>query len=415
MDAVIGGLSKMDLWQSAIVILALLTTRHTSSQLITKADPGLITDVSIACNSNSILVTISTATNFNGMIYPKGLSKNSTCMSEYNNAGANVSYVLPLRSCNTMSTDMDDGVEYFNTVVIQPHRKLVTNQGRGYHIRCRYQTKEKTVTSSFNVSMIGTTPLVATAPMPVCSMKIYLGDPQRGIVAENVRIGDQLTLVITIDLQDVYGMKVTNCIVRDGMNWGEQPLINNDGCPVDEDIMGSFNYTLNITTASVGFPAHKFPYTSSVYYQCNVKLCLKQTGGCDDVPPDCSQPSGKPKTRKRRNSDVKRTVTDVSRYDEDVRDLTVEVYSGLYVNEVEELEDKNDLQTEAQPSLIEDEFCVSTRKFAIGIAIAGVLLMLAIMLLVACLLRRRRRRKDVSSSGSSIYSGPYSNHAYTRD
>lgn len=49
----------------------------------------------------------------------------------------------------------DDGVEYFNTVVVQPHRKLVTNQGRGFHIRCRYQTKEKTITNFFNVRSVG--------------------------------------------------------------------------------------------------------------------------------------------------------------------------------------------------------------------------------------------------------------------
>ena len=30
-----------------------------------------------------------------------------------------IMYVLPLRSCNTMATDVDDGIEYFNTVVVQ--------------------------------------------------------------------------------------------------------------------------------------------------------------------------------------------------------------------------------------------------------------------------------------------------------
>ncbi len=44
-----------------------------------------------------------------------------------------------------------DGIEYFNTIVVQPHRKLVTNQGRGYHIRCRYKTEEKTLKSDFDV------------------------------------------------------------------------------------------------------------------------------------------------------------------------------------------------------------------------------------------------------------------------
>lgn len=50
-------------------------------------------------------------------------------------------------------------------------------------------------------SQLGTTPLVATAPMPDCSMKIYVGDSEQEVVAENVKIGDPLTLVINIDLQ----------------------------------------------------------------------------------------------------------------------------------------------------------------------------------------------------------------------
>lgn len=38
----------------------------------------------------------------------------------------------------------DGGIEYFNTIVVQPHLKLVTNQGRGFHIRCRYSTRNNT-------------------------------------------------------------------------------------------------------------------------------------------------------------------------------------------------------------------------------------------------------------------------------
>lgn len=370
--------------------------------------------MNIECNSNNIQVTLDAPNDFNGMIYPKGLSKNSTCMAEYSNVRDKIVYTLPLRSCNTMSTDVDDGVEYFNTVVVQPHRKLVTNQGRGFHIRCRYQTKEKTITNFFNVSMIGTTPLVATAPMPGCSMKIFVGDSEEEVVAENVKIGDPLTLVIMIDNQDVYGMRVTNCLVRDGLNWGEQPLINNEGCPVDNEILGPFEYTLNKTRASVTFQAHKFPYTSSVYYQCNVKLCLKSSGGCDDVPPDCDDV--RHNLRRRRDVEAKGDLKAMEKQEQDVRDLSIEVFSGLYVNEVSDLEDP---EVSAKPtssaSSSDHDFCVSSRKFAIGIAIAGVLLMLAVMLLVACILHRRRRRKGSSTAGSSIYSGPYSNHAYSRD
>ncbi|XP_028966901.1 uncharacterized protein LOC100902690 [Galendromus occidentalis] len=341
------------------------------------------------------------------MIYPKGLSKNSSCMVEYTNVNDKIVYTLPLRSCNTMSTDVDDGVEYFNTVVVQPHRKLVTNLGKGFHIRCRYQTKERQVTNNFNVSQLGTTPLVATAPMPDCTMKIYVGNSEQEVVAENVKIGDPLTLVINIDLQDVYGMRVTNCVVRDGLNWGEQPLINNEGCPIDQDIMGAFDYSENKTKALVTFQAHKFPYTASVYYQCNVKLCLKASGGCDDVPPNCDPQLTGLVSRKRRDVG---TVRDLDAVDADVRDMNIEVFSGLYVNEAVDAEPEA-TSASSISSASQFDFCLSTRKFAIGIAVLGLLLMLIVMLLIACILHRRRR-KQAPSVASSIYSGhPYSSSA----
>lgn len=36
----------------------------------------------------------------------------------------------------------DGGIEFFNTIVLQPHLKLVTDLGRGYHIRCRYKSRD---------------------------------------------------------------------------------------------------------------------------------------------------------------------------------------------------------------------------------------------------------------------------------
>ncbi|XP_054709825.1 cuticlin-1-like [Uloborus diversus] len=374
-------------------------------------------DVDIECNSNNIKVTISTPDDFNGMIYPKGLSRNSSCMTEYEHAGSTVSYKLPLRSCNTMSQDTGEGVEYFNTVVIQPHHKLVTSLGKGFHVRCRYQTRNKAILSDVNVKPIGATPFKASVPLPNCMMKIFIGRPNEHKVADYVKIGDYLTIVISIDEQDVFGMKVTNCIVKDGLSWSEQPLINNEGCPIDEEIMGAFEYSKDLTSAHVTYPAHKFPFTSSVYYQCNVKLCTKKYGGCDDVPPVCDATGHNllRRRRKRQNELEEQGNLDLLReLDEDKKDRSVEVFSGLYVNEADEIDD--DLENPSLfPAKSDDEFCVSTRKFAIGIAIAGVLLCLAVILLVACIVHRRRRRKGTSTAGSSIYSGPYSNHAYSRD
>lgn len=361
-------------------------------------------DVRVECASEHMRVAVGTRAGqaFSGLIYPRGLSKNSTCLAEFVRSPSPVSYRLPLRSCNTMSSELDDGgVEYFNTIVVQPHLKLVTNQGRGFHVRCRYQPRERTVSNAMNVSLLEATPLTATAPMPGCSMRIYAGDPSLREVAENVRIGDPLTLVVALDAQDVFGLRVTECLVRDGLGWGEQRLLDERGCPVDGDIMGPFSYSDAKTTASVNFHAHKFPYTASVYYQCNVQLCVKAHGGCDDLPPDCN--AGNAVARKRR----------AAAEEKDGQQATIEVYSGLYVNEATDiskldLEDVSKEKKEEGPNSI----CISQRYFAIGIAIAGLVLMLAVVVTVLVLLALRRRKKEVSS-GSSIYSGPYTNTAYS--
>merc|ERR1719384_22672 len=340
---------------------------------------------------------------FNGLVYPKGLSKNSTCMTPYIQANSTVDYILPLRSCNTMNTDVANGVEYFNTIVIQPHRKLVTNQGRGYHIRCRYHTEEKRLLGNFNVDGLGTTPLTATAAMPGTSMKIYYGEPVEGAVAESVKIGDPLTLVVSIDSQDIYGMHVTECYVRDGLGWSEQQLINEEGCPLDDEIMGSFEYSASKTTALV-------------YYQCNVRLCIRHAGGCDDLPPICQNGENLVKRRRKRQTRViDETQGDL--YDTDREDLKVKVYSGLYVNEASDLDDAfldNEVPTEISSKAYDPStICIPQKDFAIGIAIAGLLLIVAVIAAILILLTKRRRRKDLSTTGSSIYSGPYTNTAYS--
>jgi len=377
---------------------------------------NVVKDIRVSCNTENITVDFQTTElRFNGLIYPKGLSKNSTCMTEYINDRSKITYVIPLQLCNTMSVDVEDGVEFFNTIVLQPHRKLVTNQGRGYHIRCRYRTEEKTLLSNFDVDGLGTTPLVATAAMPSTSMKIFRGEAVDGRVAESVKIGDPLTMVISIDNQDIYGMHITGCYVRDGLGWSDQGLINDEGCPVDWEIMGELEYSSSKTTALVHFQAHKFPYTSSVYYQCNVRLCIRHAGGCEDTPPICDAQGQNLLKKRRKRQTVELDETQGLLYDTRREDLKVKVYRGLYVSEANDLDEAfiDEDIPQGVPTYDPTTICFPQRDFAIGIAVAGLVLILIVIIAILCLLSKRRRRKDLSTTGSSIYSGPYTNTAYS--
>lgn len=105
----------------------------------------------VICRSDAIVLKVNTNTPFHGMVYAKDAPSGSNCLSEFNSS-TNMTFRLPLKSCGTLFTEADDGIEYFNTVVVQPHMRLMTNQGKGYHVRCKYQTRERTIANThFNV------------------------------------------------------------------------------------------------------------------------------------------------------------------------------------------------------------------------------------------------------------------------
>lgn len=374
---------------------------------------GLVDSVTVECHQQEMLVTLSTLVPFHGMVYPRGLTKKSPCMTEVDvQLGERFTYKVPLRSCNTMFTDTEDGyVEYYNTIVVQPHKKLVTNQGRGYHIRCRYQTKDTAIISGFNVSFAGNTALATSSPLPGTMMHIYAGEATDHVAAESVKIGDLLTLLVELEQQDVFGMTVADCAVRDGLGWSEQQLFNDQGCPVDFDLMAPFEYNVNRTKAMVKFLAHKFPYTSSVYYQCNVRLCLRK-GGCDE-PPVCDE-QGNNLNRKRRQADNGPRAE--YRIDDPAfaQNATIELFSGFYVTDTTDNRDTRLFDGEPlDEQNNEDQLCISPRDFAIGIAVAGLILMIAVIAAILFLCARRRHKRVSSTTGSSVYSGPYTNTAYS--
>lgn len=71
--------------------------------------------------------------------------------------------------------------------------------------------------------------MIETSKMPPPTMKIFSGKTVKQDIAENVKIGDPLTMVISINSDNIFGLFITDCLVRDGLGWGDQPLIDKYG------------------------------------------------------------------------------------------------------------------------------------------------------------------------------------------
>ena len=131
------------------------------------------------------------------------------------------------------------------------------------------------------------------------------------------------------------------------------------------------------------------------------------------MPPVCEDGVNIVKRKKRQVVELDERNND--EYELVEREETIKVYSGLYVNEASDLEDDEFAESLDQPDVSvydPNTFCISQRSFAIGIAIAGLILMSAVVVAIMILVSKRRR-KNLSTTGSSIYSGPYTNTAYS--
>lgn len=74
--------------------------------LVWTSSDGLVDTVNVDCHQQEMVVTLSTLVPFHGMVYPRGLTKKSPCMAEFDvQLGDQFIYRVPLRSCNTMNTD----------------------------------------------------------------------------------------------------------------------------------------------------------------------------------------------------------------------------------------------------------------------------------------------------------------------
>lgn len=159
--------------------------------------------MSVSCLADGVKTEIHLSeSGFNGVLYVKGHSKDEECRRVINLPSDSEPRVevfkVQFGNCGLIHVD---GVASF-VLVIQKHPKLVTYKAQAYHIKCVYQTGERSVQIGFNVSMLTTAGTIAnTGPPPICSMKIVT---QNGQEINSAEIGDNLMLQVDVQPASKY-------------------------------------------------------------------------------------------------------------------------------------------------------------------------------------------------------------------
>ncbi|XP_022235905.1 uncharacterized protein LOC106476278, partial [Limulus polyphemus] len=182
-------------------------------------------------------------------------------------------------------------------LVIQKHPRLVTVRARAYHIKCVYNTGEKTITLGFNVSMITTSGTIAnTGPPPTCKMTIVSNN---GLEISSAEIGEDLLLRVDVQPDYIYGGFVRSCVAKT-MNDDEEvqyEVTDDNGCATDPSIFGNWRYNPETKVLLATFNAFKFPASNNLRFQCNIRVCF---GSCPAVYCDGVDAFGK---RRKRQAD----------------------------------------------------------------------------------------------------------------
>lgn len=160
-------------------------------------------------------------------------------------------------------------------------------------IRCFWEGNlEKTVTYAFNIDMLDTQIVSFSGDTATASMDIQLGKgPFAPSVNGLVKIGDTLTMVISIEGDPGFDVQVQQCIAHDGNRANAVTLTDERGCVLKKKLMGPWQKTTQTGRPGVSlvafsfFQAFKFPDQMEVFLECNVELCKN---GCDICPEDAA-------------------------------------------------------------------------------------------------------------------------------
>ena len=166
-----------------------------------------------------------------------------------------------------------------NLTIKQHHDQIVTSQDVGLALRCTYQLQNYTLTGGLDLSVASRVPTVAEestiVPAPTVLMKIKARD---GGDLNAAQVGDPLSLLFEIqERNSPYSIFVRELIASDGVDNNEILLIDANGCPTDQDIMGPINI-INGTSKILRAPfdAFKFPNSDVVQFKALVTPCLPE-------------------------------------------------------------------------------------------------------------------------------------------
>lgn len=237
---------------------------------------------------------------YNGIVYSQDHFNDQECVYVRQDSGqTKFSFTVSLNTCGTrfFSDFENEGQAYLENVLVlqnEPGIQEVWDHIR--RVRCLWEGNlTKQLVSSLSVGMLNQITSNFSGDTAMARLDIQTG---RGPFAPEanglIKIGEVMTLVVTVTGDPGFDIFVRECIARDSESRHVVPLTDSNGCVLKPKLFGSFQKTRETgnTGASIiayaFFNAFKFPDEMDLIIQCDVELCKTD---CDVCPnPGSTEP-----------------------------------------------------------------------------------------------------------------------------
>lgn len=280
--------------------------------------PPHIHAIDVECAKDMMTINIEFNRQFDGVIYSKGFYHNPECRYVKEHSGqTKYSFTVSLHSCGTQFINAFDtqGQSYLENVLVlqnEPGIQEVWDTIRS--VRCLWEGNlNKALSVALSVGMLNQEIVTFSGDTAMARLDIQLG---KGPFAPNahglVKIGEVMTLVVSVTGDPGFDIQVKDCRARDSTGDNEVALTDHDGCILKPKLFGAFQKTRHTgnTGASIiayaFFNAFKFPDVMDLMIECNVELCKTDCEVC----PDPHQKIDPGRRRKRDLENVNNTIGD---------------------------------------------------------------------------------------------------------
>lgn len=254
--------------------------------------PPHIHDITVDCGKEMMTINIEFNKVYNGIIYSQDHFKESECVYVKENSNQiKYSFTVSLDKCGTrfFSDFENEGQAYLENVLVlqnEPGIQEVWDHIR--RVRCLWEGNlTKQLVSSLSVGMLNQITSNFSGDTAMARLDIQTG---RGPFAPEanglVKIGEIMTLVVSVTGDAGFDILVRECVARDSSNNHVVPLTDSNGCILKPKLFGAFQKTRDTgnTGASIiayaFFNAFKFPDEMDLIIQCDVELCKTDCEVC---------------------------------------------------------------------------------------------------------------------------------------